>query len=265
MRVLFLGHQAIGQRCLSALLEDGADVRLIVGHEGEESLSSLAHTNNIPFQLATKTPEAWHWEGSGPDWIVSVYFRYLIPESMLTAPKGAMNIHCSLLPAYRGCAPVNWAILNGETRVGVTLHDMVSVADAGDIIEQSPYDINPHQNAGDVMDHLSEMAASMLKRQLPLVRENLIQRTPQPIGDFPIYRRRTPKDGLIDWSWPAERIHNLIRAVNPANRYGGAQTPEGQLVISSQRVKDTHIPMGYTRVACGQDMSEKLDIQLFSA
>lgn len=256
MRILFLGHQRIGQQCLSALLGDGLDVGLVVGHGGKDSLALLAQQHHIPFQLADKTPDAWQWpHSSKPDLIVSVYFRYLIPESMLKAPKGAINIHCSLLPAYRGCAPINWAILNGETRVGVTLHDMVATPDAGNILEQISLDITSDQQAGDVMDQLSKMASDMLCRQVNLIATNLAKRTPQPSGDFPIYPRRTHRDAVIDWSWTAERIHNLIRAVNPAHLYGGAFSPEGWHVLASQL---TDAPHHYKCVPCG--INENINI-----
>lgn len=263
MRVLFLGHQLIGQRCLSALLKAGADVGLVVGHDGGESLAPMASAHGIPFQSADKAPASWDWQGEGPDWIVSVYFRYLISESLLAAPFGAMNVHCSLLPAYRGCAPVNWALLCGEKQVGVTLHEMVATADAGAIIEQVSYDVGPNQNAGEVMEHLSKVAADILVRQFASVLSGNVQRTPQPRGDFPIYRRRTPKDGVIDWFWPAEQIHNLVRAVSPASLYGGAFTPDGVLITSS-RLPDGAIPPLYTRMSCGSKLTESIDVVLCS-
>lgn len=261
MRILFLGHQEIGRRCLSALLGVGADVCLVVGHDGLGSLAPLALSHGIAFQCVDKSPETWHWSGSDPGWIISVYFRYLVPESMLKAVNGAMNIHCSLLPAYRGCAPINWAILNGETRVGVTLHDMVAAADAGAIVDQIPYDIQPHQNAGDVMDKLSDIAADMVVRQFLLVKAGQVTRVHQALGDYPMYRRRTPKDGLIDWRWSARRIHNLVRAVSPAHLYGGATTPGGQIITHSCLAVG-EIPPGYVRVKCGANQEEFLDVLL---
>lgn len=261
MRILFLGHQPIGQRCLQALIDVGADVGLIVGHEGKDSLASIAEQHNITFQVQDKAPTTWQWPNDKEsfEWIVSVYFRYLVPDHLLKAPKGAMNIHCSLLPAYRGCAPINWALANGETRVGVTFHDMVTTADAGDIVEQISIDILPDQQAGDIMDILAEYAAEIIKRQYVLVQNNQVKRKPQPLGDYKIYPRRTHKDGFIDWTWSAERIHNLVRAVNPAERYGGAFTSGGFHILES-RLASGDIPVGYKRFPCNN--GEWIDIRL---
>lgn len=240
---------------MQALIDVGADVSLVVGHDGADSLEPVAYQHGIPFQRENKSPIAWNWPKNKPplEWIVSVYFRYLVPEFLLKSTKGAVNIHGSLLPAYRGCSPINWAMAQGESRVGVTLHEMVAAADAGDIWEQVPVDIGPHQQAGEVMDILTEHAAEVLKRHFLKMQNGQIKRTPQPAGEFPLYKRRTHKDGIIDWSWPAERVHNLIRAVNPPERYGGAFTQSGEHVVASRLDNDTHEP-GWVRFVCGDGL-----------
>jgi methionyl-tRNA formyltransferase len=132
-----------------------------------------------------------------------------------TATRGALNMHGSLLPKYRGRAPVNWAILQGARETGATLHYMVSRADAGDIVDQLAVPILQDDDAREVFSKVTVAAETVLARSLPGLIAGTAPRRPQPIEPGQYFGRRRPQDGRIDWSWPAAQIHNLVRAVAP--------------------------------------------------
>ena len=131
-------------------------------------------------------------------------------------------MHGSLLPKYRGCAPVNWAILSGETQTGVTLHHMVSKADQGDIVDQEVVPISLTNTAGDVTEKLIKAAVTVLERQWDNLSSGKGLSLPQDFSQGSYYRRRTPEDGNIQWQSSALQIHNLIRALLPYPQYPGA-------------------------------------------
>ena len=151
-----------------------------------------------------------------PDLIFSFYYRSMLPMSVLgKARLGAFNMHGSLLPKFRGRAPLNWAILKGETETGVTLHEMVEKPDAGRIVDQQAVPIGPDESALEVFRRMTEAAELVLRRSL----KNLISGKAElrandlPQGSY--YGRRRPEDGRIDWSKSAKQIHDLVRAVAP--------------------------------------------------
>lgn len=161
-----------------------------------------------------------------PDYIFSFYFRSLIPDHILSlAKKGAFNLHGSLLPDYRGRAPVNWVLVNGEKLTGVTLHHMVVRADAGDIVAQAPVNIAYEDTAFTLQRKLVNATAALLKAQLPLIAHGTAERIPQDISKGRYFGRRRPADGQIDWTKPAETVRNLVRAVTQP--YPGAFTYAG--------------------------------------
>ena len=151
-----------------------------------------------------------------PDLIFSFYYRSMLGAPLLRAARrGALNMHGSLLPKYRGRAPVNWAILNGERETGATLHYMVERADAGDIVDQLAVPILEDDDALEVFGKVTAAAEIVLARSLPGLLTGAAPRRPQVIEPGQYFGRRRPEDGRIDWSHPAARIHNLVRAVAP--------------------------------------------------
>jgi methionyl-tRNA formyltransferase len=150
-----------------------------------------------------------------PDFIFSFYYRALLPAPLLAAARrGALNMHGSLLPKFRGRAPVNWAILSGARETGATLHYMSERADAGDIVDQLAVPILPDDDALRVFNKVTVAAETVLARSLPGLTEGRAPRVAQPeLGAY--FGRRRPEDGRIDWSQPAHVIHNLVRAVAP--------------------------------------------------
>ena len=151
-----------------------------------------------------------------PDLIFSFYYRSMLPMSLLRhARLGAFNMHGSLLPKYRGRAPLNWAILKGERETGVTLHEMVEKPDAGRIVDQQAVPIGPDDTALEVFHRMTDAAEAVLKRNLPSLVKGEPRFKPNDLSRGSYYGRRRPDDGRIDWSKSAQEIHNLVRAVAP--------------------------------------------------
>ncbi|SUH30806.1 lipopolysaccharide modification protein [Salmonella enterica subsp. enterica] len=149
-----------------------------------------------------------------PDIIFSFYYRNLLSEEILhLAPAGAFNLHGSLLPAYRGRAPLNWVLVNGESETGVTLHRMVKRADAGEIVASQRVAIAQDDVALTLHHKLCQAARQLLNSILPTMKCGDIPSVPQRESDSTYYGRRRPEDGLIDWHKPVSTVHNLVRAV----------------------------------------------------
>ena len=231
--VLVFAYQDVGYACLEQLLSRGVRVLAVFTHADDpseqcwfRSVAELAATHNIPVHApeSINTPQ-WraHIAALHPDLIVSFYYRHMIAADILNSARlGAFNMHGSLLPKYRGRAPVNWAILKGEQETGVTLHHMVARADAGDIVDQQAVTIGPTDSVHDLYPHIVAAARAVLARQL----DNLLAgRAPRQIQDetqASYFGGRRPEDGRIDWASTARTIFNLIRAVT--HPYPGAFT-----------------------------------------
>lgn len=167
-----------------------------------------------------------------PDVIFSFYYRRLLGKGMLNIPpSGALNLHGSLLPAYRGRCPINWVLVNGEQRTGITLHYMVEEADAGDIIGQKEVKIEFNDTALTLYRKLCGKAKELLEESLPLIKKGIAPRRPQDITKGSYFGGRTPEDGKINWQWPVMRIYNLVRGVT--DPYPGAFTylPDGKKMM----------------------------------
>jgi methionyl-tRNA formyltransferase len=227
--VLFAYHE-IGYACMAELLALDAPIAALYTHAdtpGEEiwwrSCTDLAARHRIPIRMAEKidAAELAAIRACDPAIIYSFYYRNLLPEETLNlAPCGAYNLHGSMLPKYRGRAPVNWMILNGETEGGVTLHHMVARADAGDVVAQRAVPITGEDTAVSLYRKLAPAAAALIREYHPLIVAGTAPRQRQDLQAGSYFGRRRPDDGRIDWSWPARRIYNLIRAVT--HPYPGA-------------------------------------------
>jgi methionyl-tRNA formyltransferase len=139
-------------------------------------------------------------------------------------------MHGSLLPKYRGRAPVNWAILHGETETGATLHVMEAKPDAGDIVGQSVISIGPNETAVEVFGKVSQAAVNVINQALPALVQGHIPRKPNLLDQGSYFGGRKPADGQILWHQTAKQVHDLVRAVAPP--YPGAFTDwQGQRMI----------------------------------
>ena len=219
-------YHDVGVRCLRALLGAGFDVRLVVTHTDDpaetrwyDSVAELARDHDLPCATPGTGDDRAVLEqlrAAPPDFIFSFYYRHLLPDALISiARRGALNMHGSLLPRYRGRAPVNWAVLHGETETGATLHYMVERADAGDIVDQMAVPILPDDTAAEVMRKVTVAAEVVLVRSLPALVAGNAPRRPQRVEPGQYFGRRRPEDGRIDWQQPASVVHNLVRAVAP--------------------------------------------------
>ena len=232
-RAVVFGYGDVGVRCLATVLARGLVVPLVVTHQDDlnenrwfQSLAEFARVRDIPVVTAETTDPAQLLEWvrlNDPAFIFSFYYRRMLPPALLAlASRGALNMHGSLLPKFRGRAPINWAVLQGETQTGATLHYMVEKPDAGAIVAQRAVPILPDDTALDVFRKVCGAAELLLYDTLPRLVDGTIESTPQNLAAGSYFGARRPEDGAIDWSQAAQRIHDLVRAVAPP--FPGART-----------------------------------------
>jgi methionyl-tRNA formyltransferase len=229
-RVVVCAYHNVGCRCLAELLRLGARVEAVFTHEdspNEEiwfgSVRDLARENGIPCYTGdVNLPENIAFlKKLRPDFIFSFYYRFMIKKEILDIPaRGALNMHGSYLPSYRGRVPVNWAVINGEKQTGATLHYMVAKPDAGDIVDQEKVAIDFSDTALDVFCKVTDAAERVIARCWPLLREGKASRSPMNLSVGSYFGGRKPEDGRIDWNRSAVAIYNLVRGVT--HPYPGA-------------------------------------------
>ena len=233
MHAIVFAYHDVGVNCLKALLGAGIQIDLVVTHQDDPnenvwfgSVAKLCEDKKIPYitpnanQLIDLVPQI---QKLAPDYLFSLYYRHMIPAELLACAKiGALNMHGSLLPKFRGRAPVNWAILHGETETGATLHIMEAKPDAGDIVGQSAVSIDPNETATEVFGKVSQAAVKVINQVLPELVQGRIPRKPNNLDQGSYFGGRKPADGQILWHQTALQVHNLVRAVAPP--YPGAFT-----------------------------------------
>jgi methionyl-tRNA formyltransferase len=217
-------YSDVGFKCLEWLFDHRESVRLVYTHPdapGEErwfgSVADLTRKYGLEPRLVNDLEDPADEErirGLAPDFIFSFYFRRMIPDRILAlARQGALNMHGSLLPAFRGRSPVNWAILKGATETGASLHYMTGKPDAGDLVDQEPVKIGPDDDALGVSRRIGDAAVTVLARSLPKLKAGTAPRVPLDLSKGSYFGGRKPEDGEIDWTKPAKEIHDLVRAV----------------------------------------------------
>jgi len=279
--VVFAYHN-VGVRCLNVLLAHGVDIALVVTHRDNpketiwfDSVAELAALHDIP-TITPDNPNAPEVialiRALHPDLFFSFYYREMLKRELLEIPSlGALNMHGSLLPKYRGRVPVNWAIIHGETETGATLHYMTEKPDNGDIVAQQAVPILPNDTALQVFHKVTLAAEIALNDVLPALLAGTAPRLEQDLSKGGYFGGRKPEDGVIDWSRPAQTIHNLVRAVAPP--YPGATTKlMGKPMRILQTLVDKNISAGETPcffvdqdkayAICGQGMLRVVQFEL---
>ncbi len=224
MKCVVLAYHNIGCAAIKALKDNGYGISAVFTHKDNpneniwfDSVAELAGSLGIPVYAPEDINHpVWvaRIKAMKPDFIFSFYYRNIVSEEILKiAKKGAVNLHGSLLPKYRGRVPINWAIINGEKKSGVTLHYMTAKADAGDIIAQKQFSITAQDTAKTVFGKAEKAAAELLDEQLPLLAAGKAKRVKQNEKAATVFGKRTPADGAIDWNADAETVRNLVRAV----------------------------------------------------
>ncbi|WP_085725252.1 bifunctional UDP-4-amino-4-deoxy-L-arabinose formyltransferase/UDP-glucuronic acid oxidase ArnA [Pseudomonas sp. R37(2017)] len=269
--VVFAYHD-IGCAGIESLLSSGFEIAAVFTHADDPkenafygSVAQLCARHGI----AVHAPEdANHplWieriAKLDPDYIFSFYYRNLLSEALLaTARKGAFNLHGSLLPRYRGRAPANWVLVNGETETGVTLHRMVKRADAGAIVAQQKVAIERSDTALSLHGKLRTAASDLLRDTLPALLQGKVSETLQDESKATVFGRRTPADGKLVWARPAEELFNLVRAVTQPYPGAFCAVGEHKLIVWSAEVAKGNegqapgrvISVDPLRIACGED------------
>jgi len=278
MKLVVCAYHNVGYRCIEELLRQGAEISLIFTHEDSpseqiwfSSVRELAEKNRIPY-LTSSINEPDNIEKVrqiGPDFLLSFYYRNMIKPELLEIPaKGALNLHGSWLPKYRGRVPVNWAVINGETETGATLHYMVAKPDAGDIVDQEKVVIAFTDTAHDVFGKVNEAAVTVLRRAWPRLMDGSADRIPMDLAAGSYFGGRKPEDGRIDWTKSSVQIYNLIRGV--AHPYPGAFTELNgkKIVIWSARPIEGSAEPGQVvslnplRIATGEGLLELTNHEL---
>ena len=211
--LLDAGHQV----CTVVTRPDAAAGRGLALHSS--AVKSLAVERAIPLlqPASVRTPEFLaQIESYAPEILVVVAFGKVLPERILhAAPLGAVNVHASLLPKYRGAAPIPWAIARGETQTGVTTMRMIDRLDAGDILLQRATPIGPVETAADLERRLAILGADLLLETLEGLRQGSIRPIRQDEAAATLAPTLKKEDARIDWSRPAEEIERHIRAFDP--------------------------------------------------
>lgn len=227
MRIVFMGTPKAAVPSLERLLADGHEVCAVYTQPDRPSgrgnkitfspVKECASQHNIAVFQPTKVRTAETFEefrAHNADLAVVVAYGRILPETFLTVfPKGAINVHFSLLPKYRGAAPVNWAIVNGETETGVTTMQMDVGLDTGDILLQRATAIGADENAIDLMERLSAIGAELLSETLTDLDNLKPIKQDESAATFASIMKR--EDGLIDWKMSAGEIANRIRGFQP--------------------------------------------------
>lgn len=225
MRVAMFGYQTWGQRTLRALLDSEHEVACVVTHPASDhvyeriwsdSVADLAAEHGVPV-IVRKTPDdeelVSELKEADPDVIVATNWRTWIPPHIFGLPRyGTLNVHDSLLPAYAGFAPLNWAVINGEEEVGVTTHMMDADLDCGDIVLQRAVPVRDEDSATDLFYKTLELFGPITLDSLELISSGRTDWKPQDRAKASFFHKRSVEDSRIDWTWPARDIANLVRA-----------------------------------------------------
>jgi methionyl-tRNA formyltransferase len=286
MRIVFIGSGQLACPVLKALLDSSADSVVEIVTQPDRPGGRRLRLTPCPVKafvsgsgLDVLSPESVsapevveNLAALSPDLIVVVDFGQFLKQNVLALPsKGAVNIHPSLLPKYRGAAPIQWAIANGDTETGMTVLYMTEKMDAGDIILQEVVAVHDEDTALTLEPKLAEVGARLLIKTLDLLREGRVIRQPQDESRVTFAHKLTKEDGRIDWPQPAAVIRNRIRGFVP---WPGCfcEVPDGSshmLRVLKTRVEPRNGVPGTVLelrgdgplVACGEDALRLLEVQ----
>jgi methionyl-tRNA formyltransferase len=229
MKIVYLGSGQFGLQCLDALSRSNHAIRFIVtqpphpaGRGRKPTPTPVAHwasTNSVPFietDNANSPQIIDKIAAYKPDVILVIAFGQKIgPELIGLPPKGAINVHASLLPKYRGAAPINWAIINGETVTGISIIALAEKMDAGQILAQSQTGIAADETAGQLHDRLAQIAAPILLKTLDQIAAGAAFYTEQDHSKATFAPKLKKNDGFLDFAEPAETLARKIRGFWP--------------------------------------------------
>lgn len=229
MRILFMGTPAFAVASLRRLVEDGHDVCGVFTQPDKPKnrgmklqfspVKEYAAEREIPVFQPLKMRDAETLKTVrklAPELIVVAAYGKILPEEILNFPRyGSINVHSSLLPAYRGAAPINWAILNGEAETGVSIMYMAQGVDSGDVIRTAKTAIDPDENALELTERLALLGAQALSETIPTLADGTASRTPQDEKQHTYAPMLSRELSPIDWTQSARKIHDQVRGLIP--------------------------------------------------
>lgn len=230
MKILFMGTPQFAVPSLKALIDAGHELCGVfsqpdkpVGRHQDRlqptPVKELALAHDIPVFQPVKLRDGTalaQIQALAPELIVVAAYGRFLPDDILACPKfGCINVHSSLLPKYRGAAPINWAVLNGETVTGVTIQQMAHDMDAGDILAQEATPIGPEEDAGQLYTRLSELGAALLVRTVADIAAGTASRTPQDHTKATLAPMLSRELSPVDWTNSAREIHDQVRGLMP--------------------------------------------------
>lgn len=228
LKIVFFGTPEFAVASLDQLVKSGHEIAAVVtmpdkiAGRGHKLIQSDVKKYAVANGLRILQPEKLKSSGFvevlreiGADLFIVIAFR-MLPEVVWTMPPlGTFNLHASLLPKYRGAAPINWAVINGDTETGVTTFFLKHEIDTGDIIEQRKIKIFPTDNVGDVHDKLMKLGAEMVVHTVNEIAEGRVMPQSQPDGDYLPAPKIFKDTCRIEWNKPTIEIHNFVRGLSP--------------------------------------------------
>jgi methionyl-tRNA formyltransferase len=229
MKIVFMGTPIHAARCLQALIDAQEQVMTVITqpdrpkgrhlHSAPSPVKELAQKYKVPVETPEKVKDQIFIDkikALAPDLIVVVAYGKILPKELLDIPKyGAINLHASLLPKYRGAAPIQWAILKGETETGITVMQVSETLDTGDIILQDKVAIDPEDTAETLLDKVFEVGAQTLLKAIAEIKNGAAKKIPQKDAEATYAPLITKESGEIDWKKSATEINNRVRALLP--------------------------------------------------
>ena len=280
MRIVFMGTPDFAVPCLQRLLEDGHEVPAVftqpdkpVGRHAvltPPPVKQLALSHGIPVYQPTKMRDgtvAALLRELAPDCLVVVAYGRILPQEILDVPpRGCVNIHGSLLPRYRGAAPIQWSVIRGETVTGVTSMFMDAGMDTGDIIDTLTTPIGENETAGELFERLAPLGARLLSATLAAIADGTVTRRPQNDAEATIAPMLEKAMGRLDLTRPAQELHNQVRGMNP---WPGAFCTAGGKTL---KIHETRVAAGSgapgtllcadpVTVACGEGALQLVTVQ----
>ncbi|MDB6082622.1 MAG: formyl transferase protein [Gammaproteobacteria bacterium] len=260
-RAVVFAYSEVGVRCVRELLTQGVEIPLLFTHADDPaesrwfgSVRQLAAEHGLRVETP-EDPNTPEWVAQArhvdPDFLLSFYYRHMLKPAWLEVPhRGALNMHGSLLPKYRGRAPVHWAIIRGESVTGASLHYMLEKPDAGALVDQQSVPILENDTALDVSFKVADAAQRVLHRSLPKLISGTADARPLDLSQGSYFGRRRPEDGRIDWRQGARAVHDLVRAVAPP--FPGAFTEVNgcRLELLETRIDDAPARHGADAAPC---------------
>ena len=280
MRIVFMGTPDFAVPCLQRLLEDGHEVPAVftqpdkpVGRHAvltPPPVKQLALSHRIPVYQPTKMRDgtvAALLRELAPDCLVVVAYGRILPQEILDVPpRGCVNIHGSLLPRYRGAAPIQWSVIRGETVTGVTSMFMDAGMDTGDIIDTLTTPIGENETAGELFERLAPLGARLLSTTLAAIADGTVTRRPQNDAEATMAPMLEKAMGRLDLTRPARELHNQVRGMNP---WPGAFCTAGGKTL---KIHETRVAAGSgapgtllcadpVTVACGEGALQLVTVQ----